>query len=301
MTADLPTHPSTEAVGEVRRRELIGDDWTTNVELEQAVAEVKRAQGVETMQAYQLAKLLPEHLRQPFWEDAVKYYLADALALTEAVERDGCWVPLAEATQLRSDLSAMTLERDLAIAHDRQAYPTADAYERVCASHRRYRDLADRATAFLVNLADHDAKVGGVEAGKLRSEFAAHVATQPDLCSLVDQLEQALQQLSAMTSDRDWLRTEFEKATAEAARLRLERDEAREDIRALHAVESDLRGERDAAIRNWTDVQDRWEALLPVVKAAKTWREKHFDHDPGDPDGPELYLAAAVDALPKED
>lgn len=208
MTADLPTHPSTEAVGEVRRE--------------------------------QLAAI--EHERWADWQR---------------------WMH-AQCSQYELDSAALVIPPALVQRWERQI---RTKYEDLSEEEKRSdREQVDRYWPLLV-----------AEFEKLRSD------------------------LSAMTSDRDWLRTEFEKATAEAARLRLERDEAREDIRALHAVESDLRGERDAAIRNWTDVQDRWEALLPVVKAAKTWREKHFDHDPGDPDGPELYLAAAVDALPKED
>lgn len=40
-------------------------------------------------------------------------------------------------------------ERDLAIAHDRQPYPTADAYERVCATLQRAEALlAEMVTAY---------------------------------------------------------------------------------------------------------------------------------------------------------
>ena len=38
-------------------------------------------------------------------------------------------------------------ERDLAIAHDRQSYPTAQAYEKVCAALHKKEDMLDRAEA----------------------------------------------------------------------------------------------------------------------------------------------------------
>ena len=36
--------------------------------------------------------------------------------------------------ELERELAAAIRERDLAIAHDRQPYPTAEAYEKVCAA-----------------------------------------------------------------------------------------------------------------------------------------------------------------------
>jgi hypothetical protein len=45
-----------------------------------------------------------------------------------------------EMEQLRRD-------RDLAIAHDRQPYPTAWAYEQACKALHKHRDRADRAEA----------------------------------------------------------------------------------------------------------------------------------------------------------
>lgn len=44
-----------------------------------------------------------------------------------------------------ADIARLTEERDLAIAHDRQPYPTADAYERACAALRKHRERADTA------------------------------------------------------------------------------------------------------------------------------------------------------------
>lgn len=46
----------------------------------------------------------------------------------------------AEIKFLRAEVAAVTRERDLAIAHDRQPYPTAEAYETLAKAHVRRLD-----------------------------------------------------------------------------------------------------------------------------------------------------------------
>jgi histidine triad (HIT) family protein len=46
-----------------------------NVELHQAIAQVKEQHGRVTMTAYELAPLLPEHLRGPFWEYTIDRFM----------------------------------------------------------------------------------------------------------------------------------------------------------------------------------------------------------------------------------
>lgn len=48
-------------------------------ELARAIAEVKRQQGRSMMRADEMAPLLPEHLRQPFWERAIDRYFREQL------------------------------------------------------------------------------------------------------------------------------------------------------------------------------------------------------------------------------
>lgn len=48
-------------------------------------------------------------------------------------------------------------ERELAIAHDTQPYPTADAYERVCAAYEKLRLRVTQAIAILEHSSDHHA------------------------------------------------------------------------------------------------------------------------------------------------
>ncbi|ASU83550.1 hypothetical protein CDO52_12810 [Nocardiopsis gilva YIM 90087] len=52
-----------------------------------------------------------------------------------------------KAEQLLAEVERLTHERDLAIAHDRQPYPTAHAYQAVCDALEKHRARADAAEA----------------------------------------------------------------------------------------------------------------------------------------------------------
>jgi uncharacterized coiled-coil DUF342 family protein len=54
---------------------------------------------------------------------------------------------LVAAQAIAAQYEAMRVERDLAVAHDRQPYPTADAYEAACAALHKHRARADAAEA----------------------------------------------------------------------------------------------------------------------------------------------------------
>jgi hypothetical protein len=45
-------------------------------------------------------------------------------------------------------------ERDLAAAHDRQPYPTAEAYEKVCAARTKWQERAEALASLLLECAD---------------------------------------------------------------------------------------------------------------------------------------------------
>ncbi len=62
--------------------------------------------------------------------------------------------PLAMAVidELRERVAALKVERDLAIAHDRQPYPTATAYEKVCEARAKWQVRAETAEAQLASL-----------------------------------------------------------------------------------------------------------------------------------------------------
>lgn len=52
--------------------------------------------------------------------------------------------------ELEADVERLTQERDRAIAHDQQPYPTAEAYEKTCAALHKHRQRANEADAALV-------------------------------------------------------------------------------------------------------------------------------------------------------
>lgn len=58
----------------------------------------------------------------------------------------------AENAQLLADKKRLTTERDLAVAHDTQPYPTAWAYEQACAAMHRREAERDEARAALADL-----------------------------------------------------------------------------------------------------------------------------------------------------
>lgn len=66
---------------------------------------------------------------------------AQGLAVTLAEEQESAGN--VEAS-LRHDAAKAREERDLAIAHDRQPYPTAEAYEKVCAARTKWQERAER-------------------------------------------------------------------------------------------------------------------------------------------------------------
>lgn len=77
-------------------------------------------------------------------------------------------------------------ERDLAVAHDRQPYPTAWAYEQACKALRRKTAAIERLLAFAASLDDIARKTAGPDAVH---PVAAHLRDQ--LVTLTDEDEQA--------------------------------------------------------------------------------------------------------------
>jgi hypothetical protein len=54
---------------------------------------------------------------------------------------------------VQARIAAVEKERDLAIAHDRQPYPTADAYDAACAALEKHRKRADALAAAVHRMA----------------------------------------------------------------------------------------------------------------------------------------------------
>lgn len=68
----------TARAGSSRRQRAVVP-MAEQTELEQAIAEVKRQHGRESMSNGEVAPHLPEHLRQPFWEQAIDRYFREVL------------------------------------------------------------------------------------------------------------------------------------------------------------------------------------------------------------------------------
>lgn len=113
----------------------------------------ERAEQAETVLAERdEAKALLEQLRSP----EITNYDSQQLAR---------WISKAighgmEAAKLRAELATASEERDLAIGHDRQPYPTAWAYDQACAALNQHRERADRAEQKLAELRERIGEEG---------------------------------------------------------------------------------------------------------------------------------------------
>ncbi|WP_435601290.1 hypothetical protein [Streptomyces sp. C10-9-1] len=83
-------------------------------------------------------------LKQARHEDLTADDLADLPQAHAAILR-GHDATRREAARLHQLAEKLREERDLAVAHDRQPYPTADAYEKACTALEAHRARADRA------------------------------------------------------------------------------------------------------------------------------------------------------------
>ena len=74
------------------------------------------------------------------------YYAAEIVARLEATRAEQERIAQ-ERDNAVAEVEALKAERDLAVAHDRQPYPTADAYEAACRALEKHRARADTAEA----------------------------------------------------------------------------------------------------------------------------------------------------------
>ena len=94
-------------------------------------------------------------------------------------------------TALRSENERLVRERDLALAHDTQPYPTADAYEKVCAARTFWQERADAARSLAGRLTeDREAMVelynkAAMDANRAESALAAERENATKMLALV--------------------------------------------------------------------------------------------------------------------
>lgn len=89
-----------------------------------------------------------ERLRDDYedrWSEAEPYTVIDTY-------RDERHAAADEIERLRAERDKARRDRDLAISHDRQPYPTQWAYDRVCAARTKWQERAEKAEAELAAL-----------------------------------------------------------------------------------------------------------------------------------------------------
>jgi hypothetical protein len=68
------------------------------------------------------------------------------------------------ANQVKAGIAQLTEERDLAVAHDRQPYPTAWAYEQACKARTAHQERADTAEATVARVQAEVSRIDGLPA-----------------------------------------------------------------------------------------------------------------------------------------
>jgi hypothetical protein len=137
---------------------------------------------------------------------------------------DVCWMTAALAAAaphirapLEAEVKRLTRERDLAVAHDQQPYPTADAYEAACRALEKHRQRADVAEA---------------EVKRLRALVGEEDQPGWNGCSRAEAIRQA-----------DWKHDEYVRMCGLFEQVKAERDEARAHL----AEAEDAIGDYEAA------------------------------------------------------
>ncbi|MCU1671056.1 MAG: hypothetical protein JWP40_3983 [Blastococcus sp.] len=166
-----------EAVADIRERAKTDHDALLRLldvlldgkrdSMRQSAAMIKRRRG-DRVQGYAKAyETAAEHIEEALFEAFGLWPDTDTSPTNEE-----------QVQQLRDEVARLTRERDLAVAHDTQPYPTADAYEQACKAletHRRRGDQAeaerDRAQAELARLRNTITRAEPDEVGDVPTEL----------------------------------------------------------------------------------------------------------------------------------
>jgi uncharacterized protein (DUF433 family) len=178
------------------------------------------------------AEPAPEPAGGPGWVDrrgwTRQQWLDDARAIFNSVHGGAADLLNGHIVALFAELHDVTEQRDLAIAHDRQPYPTAAAYEAVCATLERKRaELDDTVQANHRWAATH----AGLEAelAEVREELARMAGGVTDLRATVAMRDGQLRDVSA---ELEYVRADREGLDLQRNRLLAERATARRDVAA---------------------------------------------------------------------
>jgi hypothetical protein len=200
-------------------------------------------------------------------------WLDDARAIFNSVHGGAADLLNGHIMALFGELHDVTEQRDLAIAHDRQPYPTAAAYEAVCATLERKRRALDAARAELAQVT-----------GRLRAALdAGQDVPDADLVSLAGTHREAL--AGAVRANQE--------QTAEVERLRAELATTRGAAAAAGAgwdrEAADL-ARRDAELAEAVEANHRWAAdhaeqaaeLATARRDAELWERAAGDMEARD-------------------
>jgi hypothetical protein len=155
-----------------------------------AICSFQRTHRLPGLQHAQIRDLLAEHLARTLPAAAVPVAVPPAQErrdrYAQAIRDTDGWVlddgqhtldaVLAVADAEQAELRR---ERDLAIAHDRQPYPTAWAYEQACKALRRKTEAIERVLAFAASLDEIGRNLAGPEVVHPVAEHIRHQLAEP--------------------------------------------------------------------------------------------------------------------------
>lgn len=158
--------------------------------------------------------------------------------LSDGMNPDVLDQAFAQLTALEAENAELKQERDLAVAHDRQPYPTADAYEKVCAANEKKRKHIN------AGLLCKDAHPNGCPFADLPENHT--IGDHPSFDPKAPRIEDTLRELAETVPEEDWPPT----GKVLVSRSRMEK--ALESLRgAIDSDNSTIRGNVLKFMRNW--------------------------------------------------
>jgi hypothetical protein len=113
------------------------------------VAEVRRLRALNADLDRALGETIDDRDQAQEIADKLAYAVAPNEVIGEHSSMNCPWTNALDLITPAADVDKLRRERDLAIAHDRQPYPTAWAYEQACKAREKHRERAEALAATL--------------------------------------------------------------------------------------------------------------------------------------------------------
>jgi hypothetical protein len=116
---------------------------------EALVAEVRRLRAELARQELLHGDTIDDRDRAQDAADKLAYAVASEDVIGEHTADNSPWANALDLITSKAEVDKLRRDLELAIAHDRQPYPTAWAYEQACKAREKHRERADAAEALI--------------------------------------------------------------------------------------------------------------------------------------------------------